>query len=417
MDTVVLGAGISGLAYAANAVNENVKVYEKENVAGGLCKTYSKDGYTFDAAIHFSFTANEEARSFFDQTPYDAKYPDAYNYYHGSYVRHPVIYNLNGLSSDLKCHGIESFVNRRKDLQVNNYADWLAGSYGQFFKEKFYDVYTKKYWTLPSRDLSTTWIGVRLQEPNLHKILYGAFSEDTGNNYYAKEMRYPLQGGYQTFLKPLVDKADIVTEKDVQTIDIQNRTVLFKDGSKVNYDKLVSSIPLPVLINALPDVPEQIRAAAERLMWSRVSIVTIGFNRPDVAKYLWLYIYDEDIMSARVYSPSMQSKNNAPEGCSSLQFEIYHNNRETIDEKAVIKNTLDAVVKMGVAQPENICFTDYRLLPYGNVIFYNGMEDDRKIVKDYIESQGITLIGRFGEWEYLWSDQSYLSGKHAAQRN
>ena len=138
MDTVVLGAGISGLAYAANAVNENVKVYEKENVAGGLCKTYSKDGYTFDAAIHFSFTANEEARSFFDQTPYDAKYPDAYNYYHGSYVRHPVIYNLNGLSSDLKCHGIESFVNRRKDLQVNNYADWLAGSYGQFFKEKFY---------------------------------------------------------------------------------------------------------------------------------------------------------------------------------------------------------------------------------------------------------------------------------------
>lgn len=29
---------------------------------------------------------------------------------------------------------------------------------------------------------------------------------------------------------------------------------------------------------------------------------------------------------------------------------------------------------------------------------------------------GIECIGRFGEWDYLWSDQSLLSGVKAAQR-
>ena len=65
---------------------------------------------------------------------------------------------------------------------------------------------------------------------------------------------------------------------------------------------------------------------------------------------------------------------------------------------------------MNLCQDEDIAFIDYRLLPFGNVIFYDGMEKDRKIVKDYLHEAGIHLIGRFGEWDYLWSDQSLLSG-------
>ena len=43
-----------------------------------------------------------------------------------------------------------------------------------------------------------------------------------------------------------------------------------------------------------------------------------------------IYIYDEDIPPARVYSPSLKSADNAPAGCSSLQAEIFFANGSNI---------------------------------------------------------------------------------------
>ena len=70
---------------------------------------------------------------------------------------------------------------------------------------------------------------------------------------------------------------------------------------------------------------------------------------------------------------------------------------------------------MNLCKEEDILFMDYRLLPYGNVIFYKGMEQKRDILKEYLKEQQVKLIGRFGEWDYLWSYQSYLSGYRAVE--
>jgi len=59
-------------------------------------------------------------------------------------------------------------------------------------------------------------------------------------------------------------------------------------------------------------------------------------------------------------------------------------------------------------------FTDVRHLKYGNVVFFNGMEEKRDYIKDYYQKLNIHLIGRFGEWDYLWSNQSFMSGYNKA---
>ena len=66
---------------------------------------------------------------------------------------------------------------------------------------------------------------------------------------------------------------------------------------------------------------------------------------------------------------------------------------------------------MNVFNKEYVVVKDCRVLEYGNVIFYHGMEDDRKIILDYLENLNIKTVGRFGKWEYLWSDQSLMSGE------
>ena len=211
-------------------------------------------------------------------------------------------------------------------------------------------------------------------------------------------------------MNPLIRIDHIACNKEAVRIDTEKRQVSFRDGDCVTYDKLVSSLPLCQMPEIVEDVPKPVKEAAKRLKYTKVSIVSIGFHKPDIARHLWMYIYDTDIMAARINSPGIKSPNNVPPGCSSLQFEIYHGNWEEVSRDEVVDNTLYALRKMRICREEDIEFVDYRQLPFGNVIFYVGMEQDRKIVRDYLREAGIHLIGRFGEWDYLWSDQSLLSG-------
>jgi protoporphyrinogen oxidase len=428
IDTIILGAGIAGLAYAAYAKerkNENVVVFEAEDRPGGLCRSFkietSLGSFTFDSAVHLSFTANPDVRILFDRTPYIRHEPLAYNFYSRRWLKHPVINNLYPLTVSEKVRFIKSFVERNEFGGTENYGKWLCASYGEEISRCFHYVYTKKYWTHEPEELTTSWIGRRLNTPDIEKILYGAFSEVTENDYYAEEMRYPAgNGGYETFLKPLIENIPegIVYNKMAVKIEIKEREIKFKDGSKYNFRKLVSSIPLPNMVAAIEGAPGQIKDSASRLRATKVSLVSVGFKKPNNAKRLWFYIYDEDIMAARVYAPGVKSPGNVPSGCSSLQFEIYHGQNEKIDKNEIIANTVYALRKMNLcASEEDILFIDYRLMPYGNVVFLHGMEKHRDRIRSWLDACGVDTIGRFGEWDYLWSDQSYLSGKRLALVN
>jgi protoporphyrinogen oxidase len=417
VDNLVLGAGIAGLTYAHEKRNEKTVIFEAQSFAGGLCHSFNIQGFTFDSAVHLSFTNNEAARSFFDKTSYIRHDPIAYNFYKGYWVKHPLINNLYPFDIPGKVAYIKSFVERKSYKHIANYGEWLQASYGEEIAKRFYYAYTKKYWTVEPEALTISWIGNRLNTPDIEKMLFGAFSPDTGNDYYAKEMRYPAgNGGYETFLRHLIQGASIEYNKQVVKVNLKEKYVQCSDGTWFNYKKLASSIPLPEFARIIEPVPSDLIDKAENLKASKISLISIGFNKPDIPKRLWFYIYDEDIMAARVNCPSVKSKDNAPSGCSSMQFEIYHHPDETVNRGAVIENTIQGIRKMKLCREDDIIFMDYHLLPYGNVLFLHGMENNRDCVKEYIAGQGVDLIGRFGEWDYLWSDQSYLSGKERAKQ-
>jgi protoporphyrinogen oxidase len=412
---VVLGAGIAGLAFASEINEEDTVIFEKEEYYGGLCRSFQVDGFSFDTAVHLSFTNIPEARDFFDRTPHLTHKPVPYNYFDSLWLKHPVMFNLAKLPTGVKVDFIRSFAEERYQGEIDNYEDWLMASYGKAAAERLYNVYTKKYWTVESRELSTNWIGPRINVPDFRKILEGAFETETGDDYYVTEMRYPEAGRFQSFLQPLAEKAKIRYGKAAVRIDPEDKRVYFSDGTCAVYENLISSIPLPELAKMVDNAPEAVRGLSEQLRASKISIVSAGFSDPDAARWLWFYIYDQDILAARVNSPSRKSPANAPAGSSSLQFEIYHSGESEPDRDVILENVRKSLLEMKLCSAGDIKFLDYRLIPYGNVIFFKGMEGIRDEVKRYLNGKGIALIGRFGEWDYLWSDQSYMSGINSAR--
>ena len=416
---VILGGGIAGLAAAHRLRESGVEavIYEAKERPGGLLDNFQVQGFRFDTAVHLSFAEEKPVREVFDRSAYLTHQPEAVNWDSCQWIKHPVQNNMSVLPVEERVELVAGLA-EAPTIEIRNYEDWLVSQYGEAIARRWPMKYTEKYWTLPARELGTDWIGQRVRKADLREVLKGAFTDQTENGFYAKEMRYPDEGGYRSFIEPMIRSADIRTGRKAVKIDTGRRQcVVFADGTEVPFGTLISTLPLPVLIMLMNDVPGSVKVAADSLIATQVDLISIGFNRPRVSPTLWFYIYDEDILAARAYAPSWKSPKNAPEGCSSLQFEIYSSRARpqlhTVDQ--LTANTLLALEKMQLASPEEILFTDHKRLAYGNVIFDLGMEDRRAHVLDFVRSRGIRVAGRFGEWAYLWSNQAMMSGIQAAE--
>lgn len=419
--TIILGAGIAGLGagYALRQKGEPCVILEKDDTYGGLCGNFSIRGFRFDRFVHFSFAKDEAVNSLFRAGSPEVWHhePIAYNIYHGKWIKHPAQNNLFPLAESEKERIIQDFLKRKnpETTEVRNYEDWLRLQFGDYFAEHFPMVYTRKYWMREARELETRWVGNRVYQPSVEEVIKGSKTADTPTTYYAKEMRYPKKGGYKQYLSKLAEGADIRYHEAVVRIDSREKTVFTASGRRYAYDRLISSLPLPALVRMLSEVPETIAAASEQLVCTCGYQISVGLKTENIPPYLWWYIYDEENLAARVYSPSLKSPDNAPEGCSSLQMEVYCRPGQ-YSEAELQERTVGQLIRLGIIKEEDILFVDIRFEPYANVIFEPGIYQNRRVVRTYLKSIGIETIGRFGEWDYLWSDQSLLSGLRVVER-
>lgn len=415
-NTIILGAGISGLgaAYSLRQKGETPVVLEKDKTYGGLCGCFTIDGFTFDRFVHLSFAKDERVLNIFNTSAKRiiTHIPNPYNIYNRKWIKHPAQNNLYPLSAEEKSLIINDFLCRPKNVEtdkIENYEQWLRIQFGNYFAEHFPMKYTKKYWMCEAKELETRWVGQRIYQPSVEEVIEGSQIADTPVTYYAKEMRYPETGGYRQFFSLLAEGTDIRYGKEVTNIDTIQKTVKTSDNTTYHFTRLISTLPLNLYPSLMPGMPEEIKAAARMLKATSGYHVSIALKTKDIPPYLWWYIYDEDILAARVYSPSLKSPKNAPEGCSSLQMEVYCA-KDAFTEHEIKERTVGKLIEMGIVKEEDILFTHIGFEAYANVIFDKNIYVCREKVRKYLISQGIEPIGRFGEWGYLWSDQSLLSG-------
>lgn len=423
MGTVILGSGIAGISagYHLEKTGEKVVIYEKNDDWGGLCGNFTIDGFRFDKFVHFTFTDDPYIKGIFEKSSPLYNHPSiSYNYYNGYWLKHPAQNNLAPLPIEEKVHIITDFVNRKQVPidEIKDYAQWLEVQYGNYFAHNFPFKYTKKYWGLNAKELETKWVGKRMYSPDLAQVLRGSYEVQDETFYYTKYMRYPKKGGFRSILDECRKGLDIRFNKEVVKINPKEKIVIFKDGTIEKYERLISSIPLPEIVGMIDNIPKTVVEAGGKLHNTCGYMVSLGFRRPDVAKHLWFYIYDEDILSARVYSPSLKSPDNVPEGCSSLQAEVFFDCKADIpNEEVVLRNTIDKLVEMGLFKEEEIVVKDIRFEKYANVTFDKDIYKNRQIVLDYLKEQNIESIGRFGKWEYMWTFQAFEDGRKIGDKN
>lgn len=417
----ILGGGISSISAGYHLALKGIEntVFEKKTNWGGLCDNFTVgNGFRFDYFIHLSFSKSDYVKELFAKSAdYITHNPISTNFYNGYWLKHPAQNNLAPLSVSEKVKIITDFINKPNGEKPQNYKEWLKLQFGEYFSRNFPEIYTEKYWTVKAEQLTIDWLGGRFSLPPLDALLKGAFEEQDENFYYAQEMRYPKQGGYKSFLNLMANNTAIKTNKEIVLIDLKNKHIDFSDNTTVHYEKLVSSLPLPELIKLIKDAPLHVLEASQKLLCTSGQLISLGFNRPDVPKNIWFYIYDQDILPARAYSPSIKSPDNVPNGKSSLQFETYFSKYapKKLSGDSLIEHVIEKGEKMKLWSVNDIEVSDYKEVEYANVVFDFDRKKNVSIIHEYLDKNNIFYIGRFGEWDYLWSDQSLLSGKKIAE--
>ena len=344
------------------------------------------------------------------------------NYWRGHWPQHPVQLHLHGLPEDIVVKALSDFVEERSapERTIKTYADWLLSSFGRTFAELFPMQYTKKYHLTTADNMSTDWLGPRVYRPSLEEVLRGAISPTAPNVHYITNFRYPEQGGFQSYLNKFVPLGNLKLNHELVSIDARARELHFANGVVTKYDALVSSVPLPDMIRMIKGAPKDVAEAASRLACSTCILVNVGVNREDLSKSQLTYIYDDDICFTRLSFPHMFSRNNVPPGTGSIQAEVYFSSKYkplTSKPDDLIQPVIKDLRRMGlIREDDKVLYSNARLLKYANIIFDLDRAPALKTVHGYLDDLGITYCGRYGDWGYMWTDESFKSGEQAAER-
>ena len=425
----VLGTGMAGFGAAHKLREAGVTplLFDKQDHFGGHTASYTFEGgkYLFDSGPHISFTKVERMQKLLADA-IDGEYrvlkATVNNYWRGHWVKHPAQVNLYGLPTEVIVNAITDFVDakHRPAPEITNYEDWLRASYGDYFAENFPMDYTIKYHTTPASNMSTDWIGPRLYEGSLEQVLFGALAPASPDVHYIDNFRYPVRGGFMSYLRRFMESNEVRLGHKLQSIDPKNKLVRFENGASVAYEGLISSVPLPDLIPTIEGTPKDVLDAAARLACSELVVVNLVIDRSDLIEAHWTYFYDRDIFFTRLSTPHKQSPNNVPPGCGSFQAECYFSPKyRPLDRKPedCIEPVINDLRRVGlIREDDNVLFTKAMHVNYANVIFDLERAEALETVHGYLNDIGVHYCGRYGDWAYIWTDESFMSGEIAAEK-
>jgi protoporphyrinogen oxidase len=424
---VILGNGMAGLGASHRLLAEGIPsvLYDKNPHLGGHTATYNLNGFIFDEGPHVSYTRLERLRNIFAESVkgmYESITVSVNNYWKGYWIKAPGDHEFVRPSAGPareNPEGLHRKAEGRTD-EIRNYEDWLLASYGRTYAETFPMQYTRKFHTTTADNMTTDWVGPRLYQASMEEVLLSAITPDTPNIHYVQASRYPTRNGFISFLDTLNSEATIMTNHRVVRIVPRSKEVCFAHGRVERYDHLVSSVPLPDLIPLIEGAPPDVLEAAGKLACTNIVLVNIGIDRPDVSKDNWTYFYDDDMPFSRICFQRNASRYTVPEGTSSIQCEVYFSKKYKPQDKpadAYIDPVIDALRRCGLIRDDDgILLRNAMDIPNGTHHLRHGRADSLRVVHGYLNDLGIAYCGRYGDWGYLWTDDSFVSGENAAQR-
>jgi len=423
---LIVGAGLAGLSTAYHLGDHPYRVVEKEKEAGGLCRSYQMDGFTFDMTGHLLHFRQAEIRTLVEGLlvgKLEKHNRRSFIYSHRTYTEYPFQVNTYGLPPEVVRECLLGFITTLTHPSTvapeeRSFKAWILENLGEGMAKHFMVPFNEKLWQVSLDELTSDWVSWLVPKPELKDVINGALGIKDKAFGYNPTFLYPAQGGIgvlpQAFLPGV---KEIVYGSELVEVDTQRRRAVFQDGRMEDYETLVSTIPVPELIRRCTDLPQAIRDAAAGLRCVSVYNVNLGVARERVSDYHWIYFPEPEYPFYRAGFPMNFSPALGRPGCSSLYVEISHQPTESITPAILLQRIRAGMERAGIFGPDDeIVVADVRDIRYAYVLFDKHRARALPAILEELERRGIHSIGRYGRWEHTSMEDAIAQGKALAEK-
>ena len=424
---VILGAGLSGLT-ATQSLSDGHLIIEKESQSGGMARTVEKDGYRFDYTGHLLHLHEPVMVKWLTELlgkNLKCIERKAWIRSHDTYSRYPFQVNTFPLPQWVKDECVLEF---QKALRVppgritvrQPFSEWVMSTFGKGFAKHFFFPYNQKLWTVPPDKLTCEWVVPFVPRPNLDEVVRGATTDCKEEFGYNARFNYPLHGGIQSLVNAYIKtrRPNVEYNTQVFTVDVAEHIVTTLNrltGVKrtIEYDHLVSTIPLPELAKCVSVLSNNLSRHVDKLRWTSVMCFNIGVRRENVGdgKH-WVYFPESQYPFYRVGFYHNIAKSLVPKGRSSMYVEcsVSPDVSLTPTKKAdMLFACLDGLRDCGLIENSNEIETVVDMhIPYAYVIYDVNRTAAVTELISFFNSRDVHCIGRYGSWKYSFMESDMM---------
>ncbi len=410
METVIIGAGMSGLATAAAiGKGKELVVLERDSEIGGYCKTVKRDGFVWDYSGHFfHFKHHDIEKYLIDRMPGQnirKVSKKSFISYGGQQIDFPFQKNIHQLPQ-------QEFIDCLYDLYfatapgqakpaVNNFKEMLFARFGKSIAEKFLIPYNEKLYATDLATLDTEAMGRFFPHADLPDIIRNM--KQANNDSYNATFTYP-EGGAIEYIKAMaseVEASAVHLNETVQSIDLTNKIVRTSAG-EYRYQRLVSSVPFPTLLTlcGLPVAPGA-------FTWNQVLVFNLGFDAKGPRDVHWVYFPDKSLPFYRVgfYDNIFETDR------MSLYVELGSAHGTSLNEPELKQAVLNGLKREGIVTSQNLIAEHSVVM---NPAYVHITQASNALVAQQraeLAAHQVFSIGRYGGWTYCSIEDNIVEAR------
>ena len=409
--TVILGGGLTGLVAAErlHSAGSGAVVFEREDEAGGACRSIERDGFTFDHTGHLLHVGQSQTEEYLESLGVWGRL--AVHKRRAAIVvgdrvtPYPIQIHTRALASDVRRDCLLGFIRAwaergQKTDDPDNFHDWVMERFGDGLARHFFFPYNQKLYRARPEELSLDWVGRYVPKPTLEEVVDGALGLHDGAVGYNAIFRYPEEGGIQMLPDAVAERLpELCLQSEVAAVHLGERWVETSDGTRQGFDRLVSTVALPNLLELVQDpLPDGIVSAQSALRWVRVLNVALGVEGAAPSPEHWLYFPDPNVAFYRVGFPSNHGRL-APEGCHTVSLEVSLDPGDG-DVPAQAEGAERSLAAAGLLHREAVKVRQLTVVDPAYVVFDHHRREAVAALRRYLSERSVMLSGRWAEWKY-----------------